>query len=257
MFGYKFTRDPSSANPHFDSLAQPYFHRGGQTGCLVLHGFTGTPANMRSVCEPLVESGYTVYAPLLTGHAQTLQAMDGATHAIWLDDAARAYDALLDAGCSRIFVCGLSMGALLGGLVASMSDAAGLVMMCAPVKLRAELNLALALSPLAPFVTIENPPVYDPMAQGYPGMPARRIADIKKLSAALRERLEHIRCPVMIMQARHDKRVKLKSVDILSAGLSNAQSVEIRWFEHSPHGIPYGPERERAAQDVLRFVNAH
>jgi len=34
---------------NFTPLANEYFYRGGKTGVLLLHGFTGTPANMHSI----------------------------------------------------------------------------------------------------------------------------------------------------------------------------------------------------------------
>lgn len=50
-------------------VAEPMRVRGGPTGVLLLlHGFGGTPASMRSWAEHLAERGHAVSVPLLPGH---------------------------------------------------------------------------------------------------------------------------------------------------------------------------------------------
>ncbi len=45
------------------------FHSWRKTGCLLLHGFTGTPKEMRMLGDSLASDGHTVLAPRLFGHA--------------------------------------------------------------------------------------------------------------------------------------------------------------------------------------------
>ncbi|NTV37277.1 MAG: carboxylesterase, partial [Anaerolineaceae bacterium] len=53
------------------STAEPFLLPGGKVGCLLIHGFTGTPKEMRWWGEDLAGRGYTVLAPRLAGHATT------------------------------------------------------------------------------------------------------------------------------------------------------------------------------------------
>ena len=48
---------------------------GGDVGCLVLHGFTATPSEVRWLAEHLAGQGHTVYAPRLAGHGTTPEAL--------------------------------------------------------------------------------------------------------------------------------------------------------------------------------------
>ena len=64
--------------------AEPFFIPGGKTGCLLLHGFTGTPKEMRMLGDSLAESGYTVLAPRHFGHAINPEAMGRARWQDWL-----------------------------------------------------------------------------------------------------------------------------------------------------------------------------
>ena len=44
-----------------------YFFEGGQPGCLLLHGFTGTPQNVRPLADYLARRGLTVSVPRIAG----------------------------------------------------------------------------------------------------------------------------------------------------------------------------------------------
>jgi carboxylesterase len=59
--------------PQIIPTAEPFFFPGnGQNtriGCLVTHGFTGAPKEMRWLGESLNRQGYTVCGIRLTGHA--------------------------------------------------------------------------------------------------------------------------------------------------------------------------------------------
>ena len=51
------------------SGAEPFYFEGGETGCLLVHGFTGTPKEMRGLGEHLAHHGYMVLGIRLSGHA--------------------------------------------------------------------------------------------------------------------------------------------------------------------------------------------
>ena len=64
--------------------AEPFFISGGKTGCLLIHGFTGTPKEMRMLGDFLAAEGYTVLAPRLFGHATAPADMARARWADWV-----------------------------------------------------------------------------------------------------------------------------------------------------------------------------
>jgi esterase/lipase len=45
-----------------------FYFKGNNTGVLLIHGFTGTPSEMRLLGEYLAKKGYTVKGILLKGH---------------------------------------------------------------------------------------------------------------------------------------------------------------------------------------------
>jgi len=49
--------------------SEPFFFPGGQTGCLLMHGFTAMPEEMQPLGEFLASGGYSVLGMRLAGHA--------------------------------------------------------------------------------------------------------------------------------------------------------------------------------------------
>ena len=91
--------------------ADPFALGDGPDACLLLHGLTGSPAEMRPVGEALAGAGFRAVGPVLPGHGTTPVDLYGVTRG---DVIRAAESALLSLrGARRIFLCGLSMGSLL------------------------------------------------------------------------------------------------------------------------------------------------
>src|SRR2546422_10347093 len=66
---------PIWSSPAEPDQLQPFRIRGGTRGCLLIHGFAGTPPEMRGLGQFLAAGGYDVMGPLLAGHGLTPEAM--------------------------------------------------------------------------------------------------------------------------------------------------------------------------------------
>jgi carboxylesterase len=55
--------------PEVIQRAEPFLIKGGEVGCLLIHGYTGTPNEMRPLAESLAADKVTVLAPRLFAHA--------------------------------------------------------------------------------------------------------------------------------------------------------------------------------------------
>src|SRR5438270_13533902 len=85
--------------------------------CLLIHGFTGSPWDMRPLGDALAARGYRVKGVRLPGHGGEPEAMAGVSARDWEEACETALDSL--ASTPRVFVAGLSMGALLALLLAA------------------------------------------------------------------------------------------------------------------------------------------
>lgn len=86
---------------------QPFHLQGGQPAALLVHGFPGTPLEMRATAETLHELGFTVRGILLPGFGVEIESLPAKTAQDWLEavsvalaDLRRAHDPLLLVGNS-------------------------------------------------------------------------------------------------------------------------------------------------------------
>ncbi len=117
---------PSAASTLPSAL--PRFIPGGDTGALLLHGFTGTPRDLGGLSEHLHADGFTVSVPRLPGHGTN--GLDF-LQTDWRDWLRAAVDAWLDlrARCGVVHLVGHSMGAVLAALLASVFPTTRLVLL--------------------------------------------------------------------------------------------------------------------------------
>jgi len=99
-------------------MAKDFFFEGNEVGVALFHGFTATTTEVRLLAEYLRGFGYTLSAPLLPGHGTEPADLNQTTWINWYEAAESAYLGLRER-CSKVFVCGESMGALLALLIAS------------------------------------------------------------------------------------------------------------------------------------------
>jgi carboxylesterase len=113
----------------------PFYLPGNSIGVVLTHGITGTPCNMRWLADHLHESlGCTIYAPRLTGHGTHPADMRGVRWEQWYYDVLSAYS-LLRERCKKVFVGGLSMGALLSLTLAAREPVDGVIAMSTPYEI--------------------------------------------------------------------------------------------------------------------------
>lgn len=97
-------------HPWLDS--KPFHFRGGSVGCRLIHGFTGSPPEMRPLGRYLAKQGLTISGPLLARHGTDYRDLAKTT---WRDWYASAEEALvrLQSECPQVLIDGPSLGSLL------------------------------------------------------------------------------------------------------------------------------------------------
>ncbi|MFP5379584.1 MAG: alpha/beta fold hydrolase, partial [Vicinamibacteria bacterium] len=85
----------------------------GAAGALLLHGLTGTPADLDPLASALRAAGFVVEAPLLPGHGGAPDLLAPVTRGAWREAADDALSRLRDTTGRPVAVLGTSMGALL------------------------------------------------------------------------------------------------------------------------------------------------
>ena len=251
-----------TANPALDP--GPFALDGGPVGCLLLHGFTGSPPEMRLLGEYLHSQGLAVSAPLLPGHGTTPQDLNRVR---WLDWVATAEGTLaeLRTRCQTVFVGGLSMGALLTlDLAARHPDLGGIALYSPALKLRQK---SIFLLPLVrhlvrqwPAGRPEDTDLTDPEAPAriwhYDTFPTTGANELLKLLRLVRGEIKRVRVPAIIFYATLDKMIAPDAARLTFNKLGS-QDKELVTLHNSGHCLTVDTEREAVFARTYGFILAH
>ncbi len=241
--------------------AEPFYRRGGAVGALLLHGFTGTPSEMRPLGEALAGAGLTVLGVRLAHHATQPRDMFRSHWHDWYTSALDGYYLLRDQ-CATIFVMGLSMGGTLALYLAAHQPVAGVVSLAGPSRPRFEAmgwraRHGRAVSYCMPFLPKGAPsPTGDPGHLSYPQYPVRAIPQFRALLAEMSAALPQVTAPALIIQSHADEAVPDANADYIYAHLGSAQK-ELLWLDRSGHILPEEVESAVVFERTLAFVRAH
>jgi len=241
--------------------AEPFFFEGNDVGCLVSHGFTGSPQSMRYLGEFLaVEGGLTVAGPRLKGHGTSVEDMARSSAEDWI----RSVEAGLQTPqerCSKIFMTGLSMGGTLTLYMAAMNP--DVIRGVVPINGAAFVNnpdlAGLAFMDAAPATVpgvggdIKKPGVSE---LAYEDVPVPAVRQIYALMSVTRELLPRITCPVLVIQSRDDHVVVPDNAPFIIDNIG-AEDKRLLWLENSYHVATLDYDKELIARETLKFIQDH
>ncbi len=240
--------------------AEPFFYPGDRTGCLLIHGFTGTPKEMHWLGEYLADQGHTVLGVRLAGHATQPADMLRVRWEDWVISVEDGWHML--SNCTdRVVVMGLSMGGVLALLFASHYPTAGVVAMSTPHHLPPDPRMSYIkiLSYLQPSVAKGSPDWRDPAVVqqhvDYPDYPTRAIAELRDLLVEMRSSLPEVKAPVLLIYSTGDLTIRPEDrhTEQIYASLGS-QDKQVLWVENSGHVVTEDAEREKVFQSITRFI---
>jgi len=258
------TRPEAQPPPQPDT--RPFFLPAGRTGCLLLHGFTATPHEMRFLGERLHAHGYTVSAMQIAGHCTSAEDLECRT---WQDWYASAREGLmaLQQHVPEIVVVGQSMGALLAvKLAVDFPTTIGGVVLLSPafVLSRTWLRFVQPVLPLVlallgerrRYVVKPDRDIADPQARvespSYERVPLRGLVQLLQLQGVARRILPQVRQPVLVIHSRQDHTCPLVNAEIVARGAGGPVRTVI--LDDSYHVISIDVDKHRVAAEVAAFV---
>lgn len=219
------------------SGCEPLSEAGGDTGVLVLHGFTGCPQSMRGLAGAFAAAGHTVELPLLPGHGTTVDDMITTGWADWSGAAEEAYVELAER-CPQVVVAGLSMGGALALWLASRHPGIAGIVCVNPIVEVAPDIVALARDMVAggqdriPGIggSIADPDAHE---AAYDAAPLPPLLSLAEGTDALRADLGRITSPLLLLNSPQDTVVPPVNAEIVAEGV--AGPVERVTLERSYH----------------------
>lgn len=263
-----------------------FFEKHGETGILLIHGLTGTPAEMRHFGRHLGRKGLTVACPQLAGHCDSVQALKASTWEDWYASVDAAFEALAKE-CRQVYVAGLSMGALLGLLLAvhKKERLAGVTLLSPTFfydgwnmpKWRRRLLLPLAIhTPLRHFLSWEEPPPYGIKDErvramvaavlenrdartadkiGHFKTPATVIRESTRLVRAAKNSLGQVSRPTLVVHSVEDDMASIKNAHFVTKRIAS-QRVETYFVDDSYHVLTLDKRKNDIADRVAAFCTS-
>jgi carboxylesterase len=247
--------------------AEPFLLVGdaSKPACLLIHGFTGTPKEMRLMGEYLHRQGYTCLGIRLTGHATRPEDMIRSRWTDWTASVEDGYN-LLCGLTDTVFLAGLSMGGSLALLMSTRlaPRVKGVIAMSTPSSLPTDYPIWL-IQLVSRFLKY-SPKTKEPPGSGwfdkaayqehttYPENPVRSAAELKKLILAMWEALPEVSVPVLLIHSRDERYVLHENMERIYGRLVNAPDKTKLSITGSGHVLPRDASRAQVFQSAVEFI---
>lgn len=224
---------------------------GGQNAALLVHGFIGTPAEMRPTADDLHQRGWTAHAPLLAGFGKDLDQLASVRADDWINSVRQQLQTLRQR-YQRVVLIGFSMGGAIALNVASQTPPDKLVLINPFTRLEGALwslmpVFGLFMKDYKPFklvkIDFKNPETRKNIAQFMPeadlddpriqqavlnfSMPMSALLQLKRVGDSAYRLAPRIHTPTLVIQATRDKTVPPASTHALAQRLPRPEFVEV------------------------------
>ncbi|MFB5662400.1 alpha/beta hydrolase [Alteribacillus sp. HJP-4] len=236
--------------------AEPYFHHGNDIGILISHGFIGTPQSVLELACLFAEGGFTVYAPLLSGHGTDPEDLRKTSHKEWLEDIEEAY-IYLQKRCKRIFVVGQSMGGTLTlALASKYKNISGIVLINPAIDI--PFMEEMIKKSTETYITDDKPDIKKEGVHEitYSRIPLISVSELVTLTNIVNKFLPHVRCPAQIFHSVIDHVVPPDNASYIYRCIQS-QHKSLQSLPNSYHVATMDHDLPMIAEDSLLFIKRH
>lgn len=252
---------PSTGAEPFDLVANRVGEEEATTAVVCVHGFTGTPYEMRYLGERLADGGFHVRGVLLPGHGTSPEDLDRTTWHDWTGAVEAAFDELRT-DFERVAVVGQSLGGLLALHLASRRpEVAAVATLAAPLWLDglaakvARWAASGALSWIKSVPKLYGSDVRDRQVRrdnpGYRAIPLKALGQLATFMQVTSDALDQITQPVLVVHAKHDHTAPVACAAEI-ARRTHARRTKL--LERSYHLIANDVEKDIVAEEVRSFL---
>jgi len=249
--------------PFDPNVVAPWELGAGRRGALILHGFAGTPPELRGLGRVLSAAGWRCLAPALAGHALTPQDLAATTWRDWVASSRAALERLL-AECDQVAIAGQSTGGRIAlHLAATDARIVAVATLAAPIWLSGRRQRIL---PLAKYLIPWNRPGTDIDLYRLQGVEelwsyglrsTRSIHELVRLVGVVRDELVQVRAPVLICHGERDRVIDPENAREIERRLLCSGAVRRLMYPRSGHGMSVDIDRAAIFDEVARWFDHH
>lgn len=243
-------------------INKPIYRKGTRgEAVLFLHGWTSTPYEFRPLAKTFHEAGYTVSAPLLSGHGTVPKDLENVEWEQWLEDAERAYRKLAEEH-ARVYVAGISLGGSLAiHLARRVPEVSGLILLGTPFTLRFEKLGYYCMRVVMLFKRYKGK-MYPPTRRGleaitrvtsYSSYPIKNGFEAFFAIVSARGELYRIKQPCYILHAQRDHLAPGRGAYEIYSRIASPVK-KMRRVPDAYHTFIVDPDKEDVRRDIVEFV---
>jgi carboxylesterase len=255
---------------------RPFSYAGEGGTAVLIHGFPGTPAEMRPLGQALHRAGWHAQGLLLPGFGADIATLPKRRYREWIQAAAQA--ARRERARTPLVIIGFSMGGAVALHAAAQAQPDALILLNPLTRMDGILWHLLpvikrVLPQVKPFnlikVNFDDPETRKGIANFMPGadlddpavreevrnltIPTGMFAELRQLGESAYRVADAVRTPTLIVQAEHDETVPPAATRKLAARMPQARYVEV----DAPHHMlkPEQSAWEHIQRIVLEFLH--
>ena len=227
---------------------------------LLIHGFTGLPAELFLLGEFLNREGFTVLCMRLAGHGTDENNLMRTTRDDWFNSAIDGL-AILRGACDKIYVVGHSMGGLLTLKLSAECDVEKIVTLAAPIFI----DDGLGLRNLPPREFCGNACIVQPRKklfdvpqtanEVYKKTPLISVHELLDLINDVKNLLPKITAPILIMHGEEDHTAQPRSARFIMDNVGS-KIKKVITVPNSGHLLPLEENRDFVFEEILNFIRS-
>ena len=242
--------------------AETFFLQGGSHGVLLIHGFTGSPAELLLLGQYLKARNFTVLGIRLAGHGTNEEDLSRMSKEDWIDSAIDGYS-ILKGCCDKISIVGHSMGAILALKLSLMKNlnVFRVVTLAAPIYIDDSLGLKfLPTREESKNQCVRKRPrrlknVPSAVNNTYRFMPLISVHELLDLIENVKQNLSNVRVPILILHGKKDHTADISSSEYIFKNVGSEHK-EIKLIDNMGHLLPLKEGRDLIFELTANFLES-
>lgn len=251
-----FTRTPIT-HPN----AQPFRWEGRLPACLLLHGLTSTPWEVRPVGIALRDAGFHAESMWLPGHGTRVEDLGKVRWQAWTRAVEEQFDAM-QREHGQVAVLGTSLGGSLALWLAASRPVVAVVSLGGAAWLDPRARWARPLSFIRPFQAKrpQGSAIFDDEARArhpsYPQSSLRAVAEMRSFLQRLKPRIPQITAPLLVCHARQDSVIHAENAQWIYDH-AGSQKKRLLWLDNSDHIITEDVDHPLVTRAAVEWVEGN